>query len=130
MKLLLDTHAFLWLINDDYAHLRGESAAQLFLDERNSLFFSLASVWELAIKVRLGKIDLVRPFDAFIPEQLMLNRVQLLDISLEHVLKTMALPFHHRDPFDRLIIAQAMFEDMTLLSADAAFPSYEVKLAW
>jgi PIN domain nuclease of toxin-antitoxin system len=130
MKLLLDTHAFLWMINDDYAYLRGKNATQLFLDENNTLFLSLASVWEMAIKVKLGKLDLKQPLVDFIPEQLAINDIQLLDIQLPHVLKTMELPFHHRDPFDRLIIAQAQAEEMTLLSVDNIFIAYDIKLIW
>jgi PIN domain nuclease of toxin-antitoxin system len=96
MKLLLDTHAFLWLINDDYAHLRGNKAVELFLANDTQAFLSLASVWEMAIKI----------------------------------LQTLQLPFHHRDPFDRLLIAQAIIEEMTLLSADVAFSAYNVKQVW
>ena len=130
MKLLLDTHAFLWMLNDDYAALRGKNAEKLFLDGNNHLFFSMASVWEMAIKAKLGKLDLKQPLEHFIPEQLAANGIQLLEIQLNHVLKTMTLPFHHRDPFDRLIIAQAQVEQMTLLSVDTIFTAYDVKLVW
>jgi len=130
MKLLLDTHAFLWLLNDDYDHLRGKTAEKLFLDENNALYFSLASVWEMAIKISLGKLNLNQDLDAFIPEQLAINNIQLLDIRFEHVLKTMELPFHHRDPFDRLIIAQTFIEEMTLLSTDNIFAAYDVRHVW
>ena len=130
MRLLLDTHSLLWMLNDDYGHLRGKTAKQLFLDENNSLFFSLASVWEMAIKIKLGKLDLKQPIADFILEQLAINGIQLLDIQLTHILKTMELPFHHRDPFDRLIIAQSQAEQMILLSADNIFTAYDVELAW
>jgi PIN domain nuclease of toxin-antitoxin system len=130
MKLLLDTHAFLWLLNDDYDHLRGKIAKELFLDENNTLFFSLASVWEMAIKISLGKLNINQALADFIPEQLAINNIQLLDIRFEHVLKTMDLPFHHRDPFDRLIIAQTFIEEMTLLSVDSIFAAYNVRHVW
>lgn len=91
--LLLDTHAFLWLLNDDYDHLRGKTAKNLFLDENNTLFFSLASVWEMAIKISLGKLKINQALADFIPEQLAINNIQLLDIRFEHLLKTMDLPF-------------------------------------
>ena len=130
MKLLLDTRAFLWLLNDDYEHLRGKTAKKLFLDENNMLFFSLASVWEMAIKIKLGKLNISQGLADFIPEQLATNSIQLLDIRFEHVLKTMDLPFHHRDPFDRLIIAQTFIEEMTLLSVDSIFAAYDVRHVW
>ena len=130
MKLLLDTHAFLWLLNNDYDHLRGKTAKRLFLDENNTLFFSLVSVWEMAIKISLGKLNINQPLADFIPEQLAINNIQLLDIRFEHLLKTMDLPFHHRDPFDRLIIAQTFIEDMTLLSIDSVFAAYGVRHVW
>lgn len=130
MKLLLDTHAFLWLLNDDYDYLRGKAAKQLFLDENNSLFFSLASVWEMPIKVSLGKLDIQQPLADFLLEQLAINNITLLEIDFKHVLKTMELPFHHRDPFDRLLIAQTIIEDMVLLSVDSAFDAYDVGHVW
>ncbi len=130
MKLLLDTHAFLWLINDDFAHLRGNKAVELFLANDTQAFLSLASVWEMAIKIRLGKLALQQPLADFIPQQLQRNQMELLPIGFEHILQTLQLPFHHRDPFDRLLIAQAISEEMTLLSADGAFSAYNVKQVW
>jgi len=130
MKLLLDTHAFLWLLNDDYDHLRDKTAKELFLDENNTLFFSMASIWEMAIKISLEKLNINLALANFIPEQLAINNIQLLDIRFEHVLKTMELPFHHRDPFDRLIIAQTFIEKMTLLSVDSIFAAYDVRHVW
>ena len=130
MKLLLDTHAFLWMINDDYSHLRGKTATELFLDENNQLFLSMASVWEMAIKVRLGKLDLHQPLAELIPTQTKLNNIELLDIKLEHTLQTLEIPFHHKDPFDRLIIAQSQDENMTLLSVDSNFAEYDIKQIW
>lgn len=130
MNLLLDTHAFLWLINDDYAPLRGKAAEKLFLADDAMPFLSLASIWEMAIKIRLGKLELQQPLAEFIPQQLEANRIELLPIDLEHILQTMTLPFHHRDPFDRLVIAQAQVEQMTLISADSAFTDYDITLVW
>ena len=130
MKLLLDTHAFLWLINDDFAHLRGNKAVELFLANDTQAFLSLASVWEMAIKIRLGKLALQQPLADFIPQQLQRNQMELLPIGFGHILQTLQLPFHHRDPFDRLLIAQAISEEMTLLSADGAFSAYNVKQVW
>lgn len=102
----------------------------MFLDENNSLFFSLASVWEMAIKVSLGKLDIQQPLADFLLEQLAINDITLLEIDFKHVLKTMELPFHHRYPFDRLLIAQTIIEDMVLLSVDSAFDAYDVRHVW
>ena len=84
----------------------------------------------MAIKISLGKFDLQQPLADFIPQQLERNQIELLPIGFGHIVQTMAFPFHHRDPFDRLLIAQAMVEDMTLLSSDTAFNAYDVKRVW
>jgi PIN domain nuclease of toxin-antitoxin system len=99
-------------------------------DENNTVFLSMASVWEMAIKVSLGKLILSEPFDALIPSQLATNDIALLDINLSHTMQVATLPFHHRDPFDRLIAAQALAEDIPLISKDAIFDSYGVNRLW
>src|SRR5690242_8309511 len=98
MRLLLDTHTFLWFVLDD-ARL-STHAADLIEDVTNERFLSIASAWEIAIKVRTGKIALSEPLDIFLPDQLSRNTIELLPITLPHILRTAALPFHHRDPFD------------------------------
>ena len=110
--------------------MRGNKAVELFLANDTQAFLSLASVWEMAIKIRLGKLALQQPLADFIPQQLQRNQMELLPIGFEHILQTLQLPFHHRDPFDRLLIAQAISEEMTLLSADGAFSAYNVKQVW
>ena len=90
----------------------------------------MASVWEIAIKVSIDKLELSEPFETFIPEQLAENGIELLDISVEHAAQIVSMPFHHRDPFDRLIAAQASVEKMTLLSVDEVFDSYGINRLW
>ena len=103
MKLLLDTHAFLWFIAG--SERLSATARELIEDSANQPFLSAASLWEMAIKLSLGRLHLGRPFEELIPEQMRLNGIQLLGIEIEHVTPVTTLPFHHRDPFDRLIVA-------------------------
>ena len=124
MKLLLDTHIFLWFIMG--SPTLGARARDLIEDVANEKFLSVASLWEIAIKYSLGKLILSAPFDELIPQQLRLNGFELLNIKVDHVAIVATLPFHHRDPFDRLLIAQAVAEKMPILSVDAAFDAYAV----
>lgn len=128
MQLLLDTHAFLWWIDD--APALSKKARAAIGKAGNECFVSLASCWEMAIKASLGKLTLSQPLDRFIPEQLAANGFQLLDIDFRHVSRVAAMPFHHRDPFDRLLIAQASAEKLTMVSADAAFDAYDLSRLW
>ncbi|SRR5579883_206078 len=128
MKILLDTQAFLWLISD--APELSKKAKKLFLDQDNDLFLSLASIWEIAIKFSLGKLKLKQPIEKFLPAQLQENSILQLDISFRHVAGVAALPFHHRDPFDRLIISQAIQENLPILSSDKAFDAYNIQRLW
>ncbi len=128
MKLLLDTHTFLWFIGGSAELSYGAKA--LTEDSENEVFLSIASLWEMAIKISLKKLILAKPFDTFIPEQLALNQIALLNISVAHTADVATLPFHHRDPFDRLLIAQAKVENMALISRDEAFDSYPIKRLW
>src|SRR5437868_256194 len=104
MTYLLDTHSFLWFINDDKE--LSATAKMLIEDPENVIFLSVASLWEIAIKVSLGKLDVPSPFTEFMLEQLHENNIALLGIKPEHLGVVVMLPFYHRDPFDRLIIAQ------------------------
>jgi len=94
------------------------------------MFISIASIWEMAIKVSLGKLQLSQPFDLFITNQLILNDIRILDIAINHSLFVATMPFHHRDPFDRMIIAQSLTESLPLISADTAFDSYGIARIW
>ena len=124
MKLLLDTHIFLWFIMG--SPRLSTHARDLIEDEANEKFLSVASLWEIAIKYSLGKLSLSAPFDKLIPQQLSLNGFELLNIKIDHATMVATLPFHHRDPFDRLLIAQAMTEKMSVVSSDSAFDAYTI----
>ena len=106
MKVLLDTHAFLWFVAD--APQLSPTARQIIQDRANDILLSIASIWEMAIKVSIGKLTIAQPLDLFLPSQLQQNSIALLEINLRHVLAVNNLPFHHRDPFDRLLAAQAL----------------------
>jgi PIN domain nuclease of toxin-antitoxin system len=128
MRLLLDTHTFLWWVSDHASLSR--RARKAIADESNDCYFSAASAWELAIKTSLGKLDVGGSLERFVPEQLALNQFQLLPIDLRHVLRVATLPWHHRDPFDRLLAAQCACERLTLVSGDPALSAYGVDLLW
>ncbi|MBM3144645.1 MAG: type II toxin-antitoxin system VapC family toxin [Chloroflexi bacterium] len=128
MNLLLDTHAFLWFIAGDTS--LSQSARAAIEDLGNNRYLSMASMWEIAIKISFGKLELSEPFEALIPKQLADNSIELLGISFEHTVLVSSMPFHHRDPFDRLLIAQSKVERMTLVSIDPAFDSYSVNRFW
>lgn len=128
MNILLDTHAFLWFVDDDP---RLSQPAQALIEaEESQPFLSAASLWEIAIKISLGKLILKQPYDIFIPHQLALNGISILNITIEHAAAIAILPFHHRDPFDRLLAVQAKIEKMILVSADPIFDAYEIKRVW
>lgn len=128
MRLLLDTHTFLWFIGG--SHDLSNGARSLIEDATNQSYLSTASLWEMANKISLGKLKLNQPFEMLIPQQLSLNGIELLNISLPHIAAVIALPFHHRDPFDRLLIAQATIEQMPLVSRDIVFDAYSVSRRW
>jgi PIN domain nuclease of toxin-antitoxin system len=128
MKVLLDTHAFLWLIHDD--DRLSKAARQTFLNTQNRLFFSAASMWEICIKISLGKISLRKGWSQIIQEEMERSMVSWLPIQQRHCIEIVDLPFHHRDPFDRILIAQAMVEDMHLLSRDSRLSAYEIERIW
>jgi PIN domain nuclease of toxin-antitoxin system len=127
MKLLLDTHVFIWW-SGDLSQLSATALAACH-DPANTLLLSIASVWEMQIKLQLGKMTLRLPLADLIAEQ-QANRIQLLDVKLEHVLGLEGLPTPHKDPFDRILAAQSLVEGATLLSADAIFSQYPVSVMW
>jgi PIN domain nuclease of toxin-antitoxin system len=127
MRLLLDTHAFLWFIDDNPSL---SARAKALLESEADLLLSVASLWEIAIKVSIGKLILTQPYDVFMRRQLTDNDIKILPINLAHLGAVSTLPFHHRDPFDRLLIAQAMIEQLPIVSVDAAFDVYTVNRLW
>ena len=128
MRLLLDTHTFLWLVFGDPALSR--TAKALLDDTSNELPLSIASPWEMAIKVGTGKLNLKRPVRDFVAEYLPKTRTALLPISLDHIAAVATLPPHHRGPFDRLIISQAIVENIAVVGADPAFDAYPIVHRW
>ena len=128
MRLLLDTHAFLWWVDDAPALSR--KARTAIADPGNDCLLSLASCWEMAIKLSLGKLRLPGAIERFVPEQLAANAIRQLTIDFRHAARVAALPFHHRDPFDRLLAAQALEERCPIVSADPIFRRYGVKRIW
>lgn len=128
MPLLLDTHAFLWFITED--RRLSQTALQEISASKNEVLLSIASLWEIAIKTSIGKLSLERPFAQMFPAQLQSNRIALLPISVEALAVNADLPWHHRDPFDRLLIAQAMTQRLPLVTRDPAFLSYPVEVLW
>lgn len=128
MKLLLDTHALLWFLEgSDRLSSKARTAIE---DLGNTRLFSIAGAWEMAIKVSLAKLNLTAPFEQLIPAQLDANAIQLLPVLPRHVAALIPLPFHHRDPFDRMLVAQAIVEDAVLVSADPMLDAYEVQRLW
>lgn len=128
MKALLDTSAFLWIIAS--SERLGANARNYISDLNNELLLSVASLWEISIKASLNKLELLRPFEQLIPDQLEKNAIGILPIEISHLSELMRLSFHHRDPFDRLIIAQGISEKLPIISNDAAFLNYSVDLIW
>jgi PIN domain nuclease of toxin-antitoxin system len=128
MKLLLDTHTFLWLV--DGSPKLGAAARPALADALNDLFLSVASVWELAIKIGSKKLTLSDPLDVYLANWTVTYELDLLPIQSPHALAVLALADHHHDPFDRMLIAQAQVEGMTLVTADSKFTPYGVPVLW
>ena len=128
MRLLLDTHTFLWIVGDD-ARL-SPAARSAFRSPQNEVLLSLASIWEILVKATLGKLPFPRPAAPYLRQQIRHTQVEVLPIMLAHVLRLESLPMRHRDPFDRILVAQALEERIPLVSRDRALAAYEVKVLW
>jgi PIN domain nuclease of toxin-antitoxin system len=126
LKVLLDTHIFLWAISDS-ARLSSR-AQELVQDSDNEVLLSIASAWEIAIKVGIGKFVMPVPLAPYLQRQLVKHRIGLLPIQLSHLAMLEKLPLHHRDPFDRLLVAQCLEEDATLITVDSQLQLYPVKI--
>ena len=128
MKLLLDTHSLIWFLDDDP---RLSAAARLAIEEpENERWVSIGSGWEMAIKSQLGKLDLPKPFDVLFPGALESLGFSIMPIQPAHLHRYYSLPLHHRDPFDRLLIAQALAEGLAVVGSDSAFDAYGVTRIW
>jgi len=128
MNYLLDTHAFLWFVLDDQRI--SKEAKSVIEDSQNKIYFSAASAWEIAIKTKLARLKIIGDFESFIIDQLSTNSFVPLSITISHSLYTVRLPQIHKDPFDRIIIAQSKLEDLPLISKDKTIRKYKVTLVW
>lgn len=127
MRLLLDTHTFLWWVADDP---RLKARARSAIAKASEVYVSVASCWEMAIKISLNKLTLTSPVERFVAEHLAASQFALLPLELDEVGRVARLPFHHRDPFDRVLAAQALDEGLVVVSADPVFERYGVKRVW
>lgn len=128
MKILVDTHVFLWWITDGPE--LSTRARAVIRDGRNTLFFSSACGWEIAIKTRLGRLHLPDRPERFLPGQLARNGMESLPISMAHALHVATLPLLHRDPFDRMLVSQAQVERLSILTADPLIARYQIETIW
>ena len=121
MNILLDTHILLWHLMDDPR--LNSNKSKIIENTQHQKFLSIASLWEIAIKSSIGKLHIQQSIETIVPRE-----VTILDIKLPHLKQVQQLPFHHRDPFDRIIIAQAMYEKFTIMSDDKYFQEYDIEL--
>jgi PIN domain nuclease of toxin-antitoxin system len=125
MTYLIDTHALIWYVGG--SKKLSKEARAVIEDTGNTVYISKASLWEMAIKISLGKLEISIPFEE-LEEYLDENEFSILDYNFDHLNELIALPFHHSDPFDRLIISQAISEDFTIISHDNVFAGYSVRV--
>lgn len=128
MRLIFDTHTLLWIVTNDSK--LSKKAKSLFLNSKNEILFSFASIWEMAIKINLGRLSIDQSLKEFIKHHIKGNDIKLLSIELNHILLLENLPHHHRDPFDRLLICQAIAENIPIISSDKDLDLYTIKRIW
>lgn len=128
MKLLLDTHTFLWFIAGSFN--LSDTARMLIEEQENQRFVSIASLWEMSIKVSIGKLTLGMSLSELLDREVYGNAIELLEIQSAHLDELVTLPFHHKDPFDRLMIAQSLAEDIPIVTKDNTFDRYSVSVLW
>ncbi|AVH69377.1 type II toxin-antitoxin system VapC family toxin [Nostoc sp. 'Lobaria pulmonaria (5183) cyanobiont'] len=128
MRALLDTHAFIWWVTNDPQ--LSANARNVIADSDNILFLSVVSAWEIVIKNKLGKLTLPEPVEEYIPSRLAINRFESLPIQMSHVLQVASLPSIHRDPFDRILIAQSQVENLPIVTIDQKITQYLVQTIW
>lgn len=128
MKVLIDTHVFLWvLVSPKKLSLRARSVIE---SGDNHVLLSTASLWEIAIKEQVGKLSLPNPPERYLRRRIAESDIEMLPVSAEHALRLFSLPVHHKDPFDRIIIAQSKEEDIAVITADAVMRRYEIEVIW
>lgn len=128
MKILLDTHTFLWWVSDDPQI--SVNAKDIISDPNNEIYFSVVSAWEIIIKVGTGKLSLSESPEIYIPSRIATNQFEILPVHMSHILRINSLPNLHKDPFDRLLIAQSLVEDLSLITIDGAIAQYPIKTIW
>lgn len=128
MKLLLDTHAFLWW--NEASPRISRRVRGLLADPENKLYFSVAGAWEMTLKVQSGKLGLPAAVPVYLPARLNHYGIEILTVTLDHVLAMSALPLHHRDPFDRILIAQGQVERLPIVTHDSQVRKYAVETIW
>ena len=129
MRALLDTHTFLWWTTSRGARISG-IARELIEDADNELMLSVASIWEIAIKVASGRLELPGPIDDYLPDRMNRHDFSVLPVDARHALRVARLPPIHRDPFDRLLVAQAQVEGLPIVTSDPAVAQYDVETIW
>jgi PIN domain nuclease of toxin-antitoxin system len=128
VNYLIDTHTLLWILKDDSK--LSKKAKRLYLDPQNEILFSMSGIWELAIKSSLGRVSLDTSLGEFVQEHIKGNDIGILHIELPHVLRVEQLPFHHRNPFDRLLISQSIENNLPIISSDKNFDLYRIQRIW
>jgi PIN domain nuclease of toxin-antitoxin system len=128
MKILLDTHALLWCFSDSES--LSQKASETFLNTENSLFISAASYWEICLKISIGKLSLDRHWEKTIEREMGRNGIQWLNLEKQHFIAVINLPWIHRDPFDRILVAQAVCERMSIMTSDDNIRRYNIKTIW
>ncbi len=123
MKILLDTHTLIWFLQGN--NQLGEKNKMILTNPENTKFLSIVSIWEMALKINSGKLIISQPLQNFIPQQ-----IKLINLNLRYIYQLSVLPFHHKDPFDRLIIATSLIEDLIIMSIDENFEKYNINLIW
>jgi len=128
MRILLDTHVFLWFCMGDVR--LSDTARKMIENKSNQRLLSIISVWEMTIKIGLGKLRIHQPIQTLLPDQMKVNRIDLLELELDHIYRLIQMPLYHRDPFDRLLISQSISEQIPIVSADLVFDAYSIERLW
>jgi PIN domain nuclease of toxin-antitoxin system len=128
LKYLIDTHTLLWIV--DRNSQLSKTAQERYIDESNEILLSIASIWEMAIKISLKKLIIPGFLSDFVKDHVIGNNIRILNISLSHIYRLETLRYHHKDPFDRLIISQAIKENIPIISPDNRFDQYEINRIW
>ncbi len=128
MRYLLDTHVLIWWLTEN--RRLSSSACRIIKSYRNHLFWSTASSWELSIKCALGRLEFEEPLESLLPSELAKNQIEIMPIQNEEAILAGQLPMHHKDPFDRMLIAQANIESMGIITNDSKFRLYEADIYW